>query len=169
LIVSTRLKVSQLLVCGSVGLFRRFERLTTMLMLLAQSDIREERESKSERRRPGRHLLGPSIGRPAVTKASFKWCVQVKPFSFVDFVLCDCDVVVFLEVSFFPVRTIMRFLLLFSRQASQAVKRWWVGRGIANANVPRYVRFAGGLSCQCPEWTICWAILAPPEGKKKTI
>jgi hypothetical protein len=60
----------------------------------------------------------------------------------------------------------MRFLLLFSRQAPQAVKQWWVGRDIANANVPRYVRFAGGLACQCPEWTICWAILAPPGSKK---
>lgn len=101
------------------------------------------------------------MGRPAVAKASFKWCVQVKPF------FCDFDVVDFFFGGFvFPVRTVMRFLLLFSRQASQAVKQWWVGRGIANANIPRYVRFAGGLACQCLEWTICWAILAPPEVKK---
>lgn len=108
----------------------------------------EKRESRSrERRQPGRHLLGPSTGRPSSRKSIVQMvCVQVKPFPFVGFVLCscDCDIVAFVEVSFFPVRTIMRFLLLFSRQASQAVKQWWVGRDIANANVPRYVRFTGG-------------------------
>lgn len=135
-----------------------------MPTLLAQSDIREERESKSERRQPGRHLLGPSIGRPAVAKSSFEWCVQVKPFSYVGFVLCDCDVVAFLEVSFFPVRTVMRLLLLFSRQASHAVKQWWVGRGIAKRQCPEVCQVRGGFGVPVPRMDNLLGYPGPPGG-----